>query len=53
MLITSVRVDKNNKWKRNTQKSKDRKEQGGTEAILEGWELNDFFELLRFSTINR
>ena len=24
------------------QKNKDRKEQGGTETIVKGWELNDF-----------
>ena len=24
------------------QKNKDRKEQGGTEAIAKGWEVNDF-----------
>ena len=27
---------------RETQKSKDRKEQGRTESIVKGWELNDF-----------
>ena len=25
-----------------TNKNKDRKEQGGTKAIVKGWELNDF-----------
>ena len=24
------------------QKNKDRKEEGGTETIMKGWELNDF-----------
>ena len=32
-----------NRWKRSTEKKKtDRKEQGRTEAIVKGWELNDF-----------
>ena len=45
MAIISIRGNENNRWKRNThtnKKSKDRKEQGETEAIVEGWELNDF-----------
>ena len=36
-----------NRWKRSTEKKKkkkkkDRTEQGRTEAIVKGWELNDF-----------
>ena len=44
MLIISVRNNENNRRKRNThtQKNKDRKEQGETEAIVKMWELNDF-----------
>ena len=30
------------KKKKQTNKNKDRKEQGGTKAIVKGWELNDF-----------
>ena len=40
---------KDNRWKRNAKTkqkqkktNKDRKEQGGTEAIVKGWKLNDF-----------
>ena len=53
MPIISVRDNENNRWKRNAktknkttkkkQKNKDRTEQGGTEAIMKGWELNDHF----------
>ena len=45
MPIIRVRDNENNSWKRNARKEKiekDRKEQGGTEAIVKGWELNDF-----------
>ena len=43
MSIISARDNENNRWKRNsTKKNKDRKEQGGTEAMMKGWELNDF-----------
>ena len=49
MPIISVRDNENNRWKRHTQKktkkkqtNKDRKEQGGTEAIVKEWELNYF-----------
>ena len=50
MLIISARDNENNRWKRNAQKqqqqqqqnNKERKEQGGIEAIVNGWELNDF-----------
>ena len=30
------------KCKKQQKTNKDRKEQGGTEAIVKGWELNDF-----------
>ena len=38
MSIISVRDNENNRWKRNAKKktNKDRKEQGGTEAITKG-----------------
>ena len=52
MPIITVADNENNRWNRNaekkeataitTTKNKDRKEQGGTEAILKGWELNNF-----------
>ena len=49
MSIISVRNNETSKWKRNAKNNsnnnnnnKDRKEQGGTEAIVNGWELNDF-----------
>ena len=45
MPIISVRDNENNRWKRNVkskQRNKDRKEQGGTETIVKGWELHDF-----------
>ena len=50
MLIISARDNENNRWKRNAQKqqqqqqqnNKERKEQGRIEAIVNGWELNDF-----------
>ena len=49
MLIISVRDNENSRRKRNAnnnnndkQTSKDRKEQGETEAIVKGSELNDF-----------
>ena len=53
MPIISVRDNENNRWKRNAKtknkttkkqkKNKDRTEQGGTEAIMKGRELNDHF----------
>ena len=47
-MSISVRDNKNNRWKRNARKKKKKtKEQGGTEAIVKGWELNDF--AVRFS----
>ena len=43
MSIISARDNENNRWKRNsTKENKARKEQGGTEAMMKGWELNDF-----------
>ena len=42
MPIISVRDNENNRWSRNAKKKKERKEQGGTGAIVKGWELNDF-----------
>ena len=49
MPIISVRDNKNSSWKRNAKQqqqqqktNKNRKEQGGTEAIVKGSELNDF-----------
>ena len=48
MPIISIRDNENSRRKRNTksnknkQTNKDRKEQGGTEAIVKGSELNDF-----------
>ena len=49
MPIITVKDNKNNRWKRSAktktkqqkQQKKDRKEQGGTKAIVKGWELND------------
>ena len=38
--------EKQKMTKENKQQSKDLKEQGETEAILKGWELNDFVLLL-------
>ena len=38
-MAISVRANKNNRWKRNAKKqkkNKDRKEQGGTKAIVKG-----------------
>ena len=64
MPIISVWDNENNRWKRNEKKTKkkqtnrekykkkDRKEQGGTEAIVKQWELNDFFVQVRFPPIN-
>ena len=46
---------KKTKKKTNKQREiqkKDRKEQGGTEAIVKEWELNDFFLQVRFPPIN-
>ena len=48
MPIISIRDNENNRWNRNAKNNtkkppnKDRKEQGGTEAIVKVWELNDF-----------
>ena len=44
MPIISVRDNENNRWKKNSKKKTSiyRKEQGETEAIVKGWEVNDF-----------
>ena len=45
MSINSVRENENIRWKGNaktTKTNKDIREQGGTEAVVKGWELNDF-----------
>ena len=54
MLIISVGDNENNGWKRsaktknktkkrqNNNNNKKTKEQGGTKAIVKGWDLNDF-----------
>ena len=45
MPIIGVRDNKNNRWKRNAKKNKKKQRQKrtkGTEAIVKGWELNDF-----------
>ena len=46
MPIISVSDNEISGWKRNTKNNKktnkDRKEEGGTETIMKGWELNDF-----------
>ena len=46
MPIIRVYDNEKNRWQRNpkTKKNKARKKQGGTEAIVKKWELNDFFE---------
>ena len=41
ILDERMRNAKNNN-KKNKQTNKDRKEQGGTAAIVKGWQLNDF-----------
>ena len=35
-------IDEIEMQRSNSNKNKDRKEQGGTKAIVNGWELNDF-----------
>ena len=44
MPIISVRDNENNRWKRNAKINRDKggRTGGGTEAIVKGWELNDF-----------
>ena len=54
MPIISIRHNENNRSSINAkkqpqeqqEKDKDRKEEVGTEAIVKGWELNDFVVLL-------
>ena len=43
MPIINVRDNENNTWKRNGRKKK--KKQDRKEAIVKGWELNDFVVL--------
>ena len=59
MPIISIKDNENSRWKRNSKKNptkntnKDRKEQGGTKAIVKVWELNDFVCIyVRFSPVN-
>ena len=60
MPIISIKDNENSRWKRNAKKknptkntNKDRKEQGGTKAIVKVWELNDFVCIyVRFSPVN-
>ena len=49
-MLMSVRGNENNKWKRNAKKTKTEinKREGVTEAIVKGWELNDFVVRLSF-----
>ena len=42
MSIIAFRENENNRWKRQEKENKDRKKTRGTEAIVKGWELNDF-----------
>ena len=51
MPTVSVRDKENNRWKRNAKKdnkqtnkqtNKDKQKQERTEAIVKGWEINDF-----------
>ena len=45
MPIISGRDDEGIRWKRNAKKTKNkqrRKRTKGTEAVVKGWELNDF-----------
>ena len=42
MKIIDERETQKQKQKKKKNKNKDRWEQGGTEAIVNGWELNDF-----------
>ena len=45
MSIISIRDNKNSRWKRkakNNKKKQRQKKARGAEAIVKGWELNDF-----------
>ena len=50
MSLSSVRDSENNRWKRDTKKKTEKNKQrqkrtrwwGGAEAIVGGWEQNDF-----------
>ena len=50
MSITSVKDNRNNRWKRNTKKEK--KTARGKEAIAKKWEINDIVERLKLGFIN-
>ena len=55
MPIISIKDNENSNSKKNPTKNtnKDRKEQGGTKAIVKVWELNDFVCIyVRFSPVN-
>ena len=49
MPIVSVRGNENKRWKRNAKKKKKketkREKNKGADALVKGWELNDFFVL--------
>ena len=48
MPIVSVRGNENKRWKRHAKKKKKetkREKNKGADALVKGWELNDFFVL--------
>ena len=49
MKIVDERETQKKKKKQKQKKNKDRKEQGGTESMVKGWELNDFVLHLSWS----
>ena len=49
MPIISVKDNKNNRWKGNTKTNKQKRTRG-MEAVVKGWERNDFVERLIFDT---
>ena len=42
MPIFSVRDNENNTWKEKAKKNETERNKGMTQAIVKGWELNDF-----------
>ena len=54
MLIISVKDNKNSRWKRDAKAKfkKQKKRTRGTEAIVRGWEINDFVEHLSWVFFN-
>ena len=46
MPIISVKDNQYNRWKRNTKIKKKKKRTSGKEALVKGWEMNDFIECL-------